>query len=131
MEGSLEKGQHSGIAALTAGDWIGVTIAVLAAAGGAWYGLVEAPVWKRMFEDFGSSATLPIWTSIVLWRPFAFLIAGLSLGCLAVGLLPRQRGLTWRRGWIVAAFLVGILGLLFMLWSVRLPIWRLADAIQA
>ncbi|NMB77410.1 MAG: hypothetical protein GYA21_20050 [Myxococcales bacterium] len=131
MEGSLENGRGPNLSTLNAGDWIGVAMAVLAAAGGAWYGLAETPVWKRMFEDFGSSATLPVWTSIALWRPFVFLIAGLSLGCLAVGLLPRQRGLIWRRGWVVAAFLVGVLGLLFMLWAVRLPIWRLADAIQA
>jgi len=108
-----------------------VAVAVLAALGCVGYGAFAVPAWKGMFDDFGSSAVLPVWTSVALWPPFAFLLAGLSLGCLAAGLAPKNRNLVWRRSWIVAAFLLAALGIGFMAWAARLPLWQLADAVQA
>lgn len=131
MASSCEDGHGSGLAALTAGDWVGMAATALAALGCVGYGVFEVPVWSGMFNDFGAKAALPFWTSIALWRPFAFLPAVLSLGCLAAGLLPGQRALPWRRSWIVVAFLIAVLGLGFMIWAVRLPLWQLADAVQA
>ncbi|HOX44913.1 MAG TPA: hypothetical protein PK668_15040 [Myxococcota bacterium] len=130
MVAERDQGAGRGWGALTAGDWIGAVIALLTAGGLVLEGALWLPSWEGMFRDFGSSAALPGLTRVVLWTPFAFLAAGLPLAALGLALLPRGRGLAWRRAWIVGGFLLGLAGLGLVEWAVRLPLWQLADAIS-
>jgi len=126
---SVEAG--AGLGRLTAGDWLGALLAFLGSVALVLEGALWLPAWEGMFSDFGSRAVLPRLTSVVLWPPFAWLAACLPLAALGLALLPRGRGLAWRRAWIVAGFLLGLLCLGLVEWAVRLPLWQLADALSA
>jgi hypothetical protein len=119
-----------GLGALTAGDWIGAIMALLGAVALTLEGLWWLPAWSAMFRDFAAQDTLPRLTNVVLWAPFPYLLALGPLAAVAMALAPRARGLAWRRGWIVGGFVLGLFGLCFVEWAVRLPLVQLAGAIR-
>jgi hypothetical protein len=114
---------------LTAGDWIGVALAMLGASGILLEAWLWLPAWEGIFKDFGE-VHLPTLTRLVLWGPFPYLAVLPALAALGIGLAVPGRGLAWRRAWIVVAFLLAFAGVAFIEWSVRLPLLQLAASLQ-
>jgi len=119
-----------GLRTLSAGDWIGAVVTLLGAVALVHEALWRLPAWEGMFRDFAAYDSLPKLTMVVLWKPFACLLAIGPHATLAIALLPPSRGLAWRRAWIVGGFVLGVAALWFVEWAVRLPLEQLAEAIR-
>jgi MFS family permease len=113
----------------TVGDWIGTVIAGFAATG-----LLLFPVVGRsfasMFRDFGDANELPALTRLAIsgWFPAALgitAVVGLGAGT------RRSARLSRRRAFIVAAFIVGCVGIGLCLVGVYLPIFSIAGKVTA
>jgi hypothetical protein len=113
----------------TALDWLGMMHAGFSA-----LGLLLFPVAGRsfgsMFRDLGSGEQLPALTKLAISGWFPILLGLVVLSLVLTG-LRRALPLSRRRLALVGAFVLGGAGIGVCLIGIYLPIFAVADAVQA
>jgi len=110
---------------LTVIDWMGVGLAVLMIA---ILAILPVTVFRTMFRDAGVMGEVPLLTRVVLFPWFSVLSLP-AIGALVLMAIERRR-VSRRRKWILAAIVLGALGVPAFLAAMYLPVFTIAASLK-
>ena len=108
-------------------DWVFLGLVALPELFALVFPVLVAPVYARIFADFGSS--LPLLTQLVVTRWFGFVVGMPAFLPLALA-LDGRRGLGERRVLLLVGLVLALAGAGTLIWGVYAPMFAMAEGLR-